>query len=75
MTRSTSEGGLEPRSPLSTQVSSRHHAMLDELYREGMMKTAVVEKGIEMYYAKMVEAGLIDGLLLQGEDLPESAVA
>lgn len=74
MTRSASDGEpIVSRRSLSTQVSSRHHAMLDELYREGMMKNAVVEKGIEMYYAKMAEAGIIDGLQLQDENLLESA--
>jgi hypothetical protein len=60
----TTEDRLELRTPLSTQISSRHHAMLDELNRIGMMKNAVVEQGIEMYYRKVAVAGLIAGELL-----------
>jgi hypothetical protein len=61
------ETGLELRTPLSTQVSLRHHAMLDELNGIGMMKNAVVEQGIEMYYQKMASLGLIAGELSQAQ--------
>lgn len=60
----------EARRPLSTQITPHHHAMLDELYGMGMMKNAVVERGIELYYERMADAGLIAGSLQQGEERP-----
>jgi hypothetical protein len=58
----------EARRPLSTQITPHHHAMLDELYGIGMMKNAVVERGIELYYERLADAGLIEGGLRQGEE-------
>jgi hypothetical protein len=63
-TKPPTVGLAESREPLSTQVTPLHHAMLDELNRIGMMKNAVVEQGIEMYYRKVAAAGLIAGDLL-----------
>jgi hypothetical protein len=60
-------GSTESRVPLSTQITFVHHAMLDELNSMGMMKNAVVEQGIEMYYKKVAHAGLIAGELLPEE--------
>jgi hypothetical protein len=57
----------EARRPLSTQITPHHHAMLDELHGIGMMKNAVVERGIELYYERLANAGLIAGTLRQGE--------
>jgi hypothetical protein len=58
-TKTSPIGRAKSREPLSTQVTPLHHAMLNELNRIGMMKNAVVEQGIEMYYQKVVAAGLI----------------
>ena len=63
----TAIGSAKPREPLSTQITPLHHAMLNELNSIGMMKNAVVEHGIDMYYRKVVSAGLIAGRLLSSE--------
>ena len=58
----------EAHRPLSTQITPHHHEMLDELYGIGMMKNAVIERGIEMYYERVAGVGLIEGGLRQGEE-------
>jgi hypothetical protein len=71
MSRKIPESKIEEaRRPLSTQITPHHHAMLDELYGIGMMKNAVVERGIELYYERLADAGLIEGGLRQGGEQP-----
>jgi hypothetical protein len=66
--RSSASMTEESREPLSTQITRHHHKMLDELYGIGMMKNAVIERGIELYYEKLANAGLIEGYLQQVEE-------